>query len=89
MKVCLSRLRPGRFGQSGDRAYLSYPSSEEDDLPRHVTGRELGVRRSNIVERVGALARHDEIARGYRVGQFGQGRRARAATRDGARWPER
>src|SRR3954470_11501281 len=38
-------------------------SGDEDDLPRDVTGLELGERRSNVVERVGALDRHDEVAR--------------------------
>src|SRR6266571_5326664 len=52
-------------------------SGNEDDLPRHVTGLELGERCSNVVERVGALNRHDEVARRYRLGQFGEGRRAR------------
>src|SRR5207249_486872 len=52
-------------------------SGDEDDLPRHVTGLELGERRSNVVEWVGALDRHDEVARRYRLGQFGEGRRAR------------
>ncbi len=52
------------------------PSGDEDDLPRDVAGLELGERRSNIVERVRALDRHNEVARGYRLGQLGQGRRA-------------
>ena len=42
-----------------------------------MTSLELGERRSNIVERVGALDRHHEVARRYRLGQFGQSRRAR------------
>jgi hypothetical protein len=42
-----------------------------------VTGFELGERRSNVIERVGALDRDDEVARRDRLGQLGQGRRAR------------
>jgi len=42
-----------------------------------VTGFELGERRSNVGQRVAALDRHDEVTRSYRLGQFGQGRRAR------------
>ena len=56
---------------------VSYQSGDQDNLARGVTGLELGVRRSNFVERVGALDRHDEVAHRYRPGQFGQGRRAR------------
>src|SRR3954451_22656963 len=55
----------------------SYQSGDQDDLPSDVTGLELGERRPNVVERVGALDRRDEVARRYRLGQFGQGRRAR------------
>jgi hypothetical protein len=56
---------------------LAYQSGDEDDLPRGVTGLELGERRSNVVERVGALDRDDGVARRDRLGEFGQGRRAR------------
>ena len=42
-----------------------------------MTGLELGERRANLVERVGALDRDDEVAGRDRLGQFGQGRRAR------------
>ena len=48
------------------------PSGDEDDFPRDVTGLELGERRANLVERVGALDRHDQVARRYGLGQFGQ-----------------
>jgi hypothetical protein len=51
-------------------AWLFYRSGDEDDLPGDVTGLEL-------VEWVGALDRHDEVARCYRFGEFGQGRCAR------------
>jgi DNA-binding NarL/FixJ family response regulator len=42
---------------------LSVPSGDEDDLPRDMTVLELSERRSDVVERVGALDRHDEVAR--------------------------
>jgi len=42
-----------------------------------MTGLELDERRSNLVEPVGALDRHDEVTGHYRLGQFGQGHRAR------------
>jgi hypothetical protein len=51
-------------------------SGDEDDLPRDVAGLELGERRSNVVERVRALDRHNEVPRGNRLGELGQGRRA-------------
>jgi len=65
------------FIESLDSVGALVRSGDKDDLPRHVTGLELGKRRSNVVERVGALDRHDEVARLYRLGQFGEGRGAR------------
>jgi hypothetical protein len=58
-------------------AWLFYRSGDEDDLPGDVTGLELGERGSNVVEWVCALDRHDEVARCYRFGEFGQSRCAR------------
>jgi hypothetical protein len=40
---------------------LFYQSGDQDDLPSDVTGLELGERRSNVVERVAALDRDDEV----------------------------
>src|SRR6476469_7901118 len=41
-------------------------SGQEDNLPRGVTSLELRERCSDVVERVGSLDRHDEVARRYR-----------------------
>src|ERR1700722_14938579 len=67
---------PGE-GSSPDSGDSQPRSWDEHDLPGDVAGFELGERRSDIVERGGALNRHDVPPRRDRRAQFGQRRPAR------------